>query len=65
MVQWKDVECSGCGLVQHFLWVVVVTLIFYPEREWKVERTSFSDICVAEFSLFVVDCKQDCKCCVS
>jgi len=33
MVQWKDVERSGCGLLQLFLWVVVVTLIFYLERE--------------------------------
>jgi hypothetical protein len=59
MVKWKDVECSGCGLLQRFLWVVVVTLNIYPERVWKVERTSFSYICVVEFSLFIVDCKQE------
>jgi len=54
MVKWKDVERSGCGLHQHFLWVVVVTLIFYADRVWKVERTTFSYICVFEFSLFLL-----------
>jgi hypothetical protein len=54
MVKWKDVEHSGCGLHQHFLWVVVFILIFCPDRVWKVERTSFSYICVVEFSLFVL-----------
>jgi hypothetical protein len=59
MVKWKDVEHSGCGLLQHFLWVVMVTLNFYLERVWIVERISFSYVCVVEFSLFIVDCKQD------
>lgn len=54
MVKWIDVERSGCGLHKQFLWVVLVTLIFYPDRLWKVERTSFSYICVAEFSLFII-----------
>jgi hypothetical protein len=28
LVKWKDAERSGCGLHQHFLWIVVVTLFF-------------------------------------
>jgi len=54
MVKWKGVERSGCGLHQHILWVVVVTLFFYPDRVRKVERTCFSYIWVVEFRLFIV-----------
>jgi hypothetical protein len=58
MVKWEDVEHSGCGLHKHFLWVVVVTLIFYLDSVESGENFLFIHLCCLFQLVHSTDCTQ-------